>query len=239
MISSKSSIGDDSWTNIEHMIMSAIKLGKESWVGYGMSTLRKKFPESSRVKKLSGLFKESNEDWVEAESIYKEMLLDNPHDLYPRKRLIACLKAQGRFVDTIGAILDQLEVFSSDIELWHELSMIYMNQCAFSKAVVSFEEVLLSNPTSFYNLLVYAELLGSSGRWDLARKYYCKALQYRPNELRALWGILNSLISNPGDDKAVHSALVNECKRRLVSIYSAASGKITSKLALSIINRIE
>ena len=236
LVTKKSSaLGDDSWTALEHLVLSAIRLGNEQWVGYGLKVLRERFPGSSRVQKLVGLYRESKEDWTEAETIYKEMLHSNPTDLYPRKRLIACLKAQGRLNDTIQAIIDQLEIFSADPELWHELSMMYIRQFAFSRAVPAFEEVLLSNPTSFYNLLVYAEILASSGDWDMARKYYCKALQYRPNELRALWGLLNCLVTCEMKDSKTQVALMSQTKKRLLRVYEQHDNR-SSKIAVRMIN---
>ena len=232
-----SGLDDDSWTAMEHLVLSAVRLGRESWIGYGLKSLRDRFPDSNRVQRLVGLYRESKEDWSEAESIYKQMLQSNPTDLYPRKRLIACLKAQGRTHDTMQAIIDQLDIFSSDPELWHELSMMYISQCAFSRAVSTFEEVLLINPTSFYNLVVYAELLASSGDLALARKYYCKALQYRPGQLRALWGLLNCLVSSEMKDTKTHAALVNETKRRLISEYACVDNQ-SSKTAIRMINRM-
>ena len=228
-------LGDDSWTALEQLVLSAIRMGNEAWVGYGLKSLRDRFPGSNRVQRLVALYRESKEDWSEAESIYKEMLQAIPTDLYPRKRLIACLKAQGRTRDTIQAIIDQLEVFSSDPELWHELSMMYIRQCAFSRAVPSFEEVLLTNPVSFYNLVVYAELLASTGDWALARKYYCKALQYRPDQLRALWGLLNCLVSAEMKETKTHAALLSETKRRLINVYKPIDNN-SSKVAIRMIN---
>jgi tetratricopeptide (TPR) repeat protein len=234
----RSSLGDDSWTVIEQLVIAAIKLGRGPWIGYGLRLLRDKFPNSARVTKLAGLYKESKEDWEEAETLYKGMLAENATDLYPRKRMIACLKAQGRIADCIGAILDQIEVFSSDPELWHELSMLYARQCAFSKAVSAFEEVLLSNPTSFYNLVVYAELLASAGNWSAARKYYCKALQYRPDETRALWGLLNSLISAPIKDGKAQAAMLNSTKQRLIAVYEPHKHTNAAKLVISMVNSV-
>ena len=230
-----SGLGDDSWTALEQLVLSAIRMGNEAWIGYGLKALRDRFPGSNRVQRLVALYRESKEDWSEAESIYKEMLQANPTDLYPRKRLIACLKAQGRTRDTVQALIDQLEVFSSDPELWHELTMMYIRQCAFSRAVPSFEEVLLTNPTSFYNLLVYAELLASTGDWALARKYYCKALQYRPDQLRALWGLLNCLVSAEMRETKTHAALMTETKRRLLNVYKPIDNN-ASKAAIRMIN---
>ena len=232
---------DDKWTLLEKIVLSAIKLDNEQWVGYGLNILRTKFPNSDRVERLVALYREAKEDWIEAESVYKGMLSKSPDNMYARKRLIACLKAQGRTKDCINSLIDQLEIFSADGELWHELSMQYMTQVAFSRACASFDEVVLMDPRSFYNLLVYAELLASNSDWTLARKYYCKALEYRPTEVRALWGLLTCLVEGSSrkvdaKEAKVVAQLADGVKSRLSAVYSPID-TASAKLALKLIQR--
>lgn len=168
------------------------------------------------------------------------MLSVAPEDIYARKRLITCLKAQGRVKDAIAATIDQLEIFSTDAELWHELTMLYASECAFTKAVCASEELLLTDPSSFYNLLVHAELMASSGDWLLARKYYCKCLQYRSDEARALWGLLACLIETKPPPKLsdpMHAKLMCETKNRLTNAYTAID-TLSARSALSILKKV-
>lgn len=238
------SLGDEKWNLLERILIAAIKLDEEIWIGYCLKSLREKFPGSSRVERLVALYKESTQDYTEAESIYKKVLMKTPENIYVRKRLISCLKAQGRTKDAMNAIIDQLEIFSTDTELWHELCMMYMRQVAFSRAIFSFEEVLLADSKSFYNLLVYAELLASSGQSVMARKYYCKALEYRPIELRALWGVLTCIVpqqlgNKRSDEKEnrIVTQLRSEVKKRLIGIYAKQS-TTTAKVAIRMVERI-
>jgi len=231
-----SALGDEYWSVLERILLASIKLDVEPWIGFCLKALRSKFPGSGRVERSAALYKESKEDWAEAESIYREMLGKNPENVYARKRMVACLKAQGRIKDAIHAIIDQLEIFSTDSELWHELTMLYMSRVSFSRAVCSFEEVVLSDPKSFYNLLVYAELLASNSEWISARKYYCKALEYRSLEPRALWGLLTCLTGH-SEDLVVAEDLKRETKLRLVGIYSKID-TTTARLSLKMIERM-
>lgn len=236
----RGSLGSDKWTILERILLSAIKLGDEVWVGFCLTTLRKEFPYSGRVERFVALYKESQADWVEAENMYKSMLMKAPENVYARKRLITCLKAQGRVKDTVGALIDQLEIFSADTELWHELSMVYLSQVSFSKALTAMEELLLSDPKSFYNLLIYSEVLASTGELSLAIKYYCKALEYRPNEPRALWGICTCLSGSKkldAKDKKLQSELENEVVKRLKAIY-LRNETASAKLSLKALERI-
>lgn len=240
------SLGDEKWGLLERVLMAAIKLDIEPWIGYALKCLRAKFPGSERVERLAALYRESKEDWVEAEAIYKQMLSKAPESIYPRKRMIACLKAQGRTKDAIAAIIDQLDIFSTDVELWHELSMLYMSQGAYSRAASAFEEVLLSDPKSFYNLLVYAEIQFSANNAALARKYFSKALEFRPDEPRALWGLLSCLQDatlstgkkKDTNEEKLFSQLKSETKKRLEAIYRPIETN-SAKMCLEMLSRIE
>lgn len=232
LVSKGSSLGDERWSLIERILLAAIKLNVEPWIGYCLKELRQKFPGSTRVQKLVGIYKEALEDWSEAEIIYKGILVNHPDDIYVRKRMITCLKAQGRVGDAISATIDQLEVFSSDSELWHELTMLYASECSFTKAVGASEELLLSDPTNFYNILVHAELVLSSGDPTLARKYFCKSLQLRPEEPRALWGLLVCLVETKDE-----SRLLSETRARIERIY-ASNDSMDRRAVRSLLSKI-
>lgn len=238
LIAKGASLGNDKWTVLERVLLVAIKLDIEPWIGFCLNSLKKKFPSSTRVERLVGLYKEAKEDWTEAESIYKGMLSKSVDNVYARKRMIACLKAQGRFEDAIKAIIDQLEIFSTDTELWHELSMLYMSRVSFSRAASTFDEVLVADPKSFYNLVVYAEILASNSEWTLATKYYCKALEYRSSEPRALWGLLASLVEalSKKSNETLNS-LFGGTKKRLAGIYSEID-TVSALLALKMLDRM-
>lgn len=234
----KHSFGDEKYEWLEHLGRSAMLVSDTQTVVSVLSELNSAFPNSQRVHKLEILYEESKcseGGWANAEGSYKKLMEATPEDVYPRKRMIACLKAQGRVSDAIGAIKDQLEVFSSDVELWHEMGLLYLSQCAFSAAIFPLEEMLLSDPFSFYNLLIYAETLASSNDWALAQKYYCKALQYRPDELRALWGLLTCLAAKPNDK--MRAQLLSGCKTRMINIYQPLRTH-TSKICLQVIQDI-
>merc|ERR1711988_1589300 len=77
-----------------------------------------------------------------------------------------------------------------DQDVWHELAEFYIAECNLGKASFCFEELVLNNPRSIYNVVTYAELLYSQGDYDLSRKYYCLALELDSTNIRALWGFI-------------------------------------------------
>ena len=210
--------GSSGWDALECVVMKAIRLGYASWVSFGLEKLRSRFSRSIRVQKLVALQKESVCDWEEAERIYKEILSSQIEDLYCRKRLIACLKAQGRIEEAISAMLSQVEIFGTDAELWSELAVLYANELEYDKAVNAWNEVLCLEPNNFYNLVMYGELLFSSGEVETARAYFCKALTIRPFDLRTLWNLWQCVKNRTiPDDSPLRELL----QKRITGIYAS------------------
>jgi len=183
-------LGDELWTLYEQVFFAAIELGADEWRDFCIKKLLKKFPTSTRVERLKGIYKESLQEWSEAKTIYLGILKDKPEDTTTHKRLIAMHKQRGKPAEAIDAISTYLDTFCTDSEVWHELAELYIEVGSLQRAVFCFEDLILSNPRSMYFLLTYAELLYSTGDMELSRKYYCLASHLDGGCLRALWGLI-------------------------------------------------
>jgi len=162
--------------------------------------------------------------------IYNKILTDKPEDTMTRKRLIAMYKQKGRLSEAVDHINSYLETFSTDSEVWHELAELYIEAGSLSRALYCFEELMLANPRSLYHVLTYAELLYSTGDYELSRKYFSLASYLDSTSLRALWGLLavNMALAekDKSNDKLVQlQTFTNE---RLRNVYKdcGAHGKI-------------
>ncbi|CAM9429902.1 unnamed protein product, partial [Heterosigma akashiwo] len=51
-----SSLGDEVWTIYEQVFMASLDLGEQEVANHALNALKKKFPGSSRVKRLAGLY---------------------------------------------------------------------------------------------------------------------------------------------------------------------------------------
>mmetsp|Transcript_63218 Transcript_63218/g.124521 ORF Transcript_63218/g.124521 Transcript_63218/m.124521 type:complete len:287 (+) Transcript_63218:88-948(+) len=228
-------LGNDLWTVLEQVFLAAVDLGFEEWRDYCLKQLTKKFPSSVRVERLKGIQQESLEKWAEAKKIYEKILADKPEDTFTRKRLIAMLKQRGKIVEAIEAINTYLETFSTDAEVWHELAELYIEAGSLQRAVFCFEELVVSNPRSLYNVLSYAELLYSTGDIELSRKYFSLAAYLDGNNLRALWGLLAANMALQEKDKTsekmvqLHTFTIE----RLKTAYAGVGPQ--GKLALSLL----
>mmetsp|Transcript_23592 Transcript_23592/g.54924 ORF Transcript_23592/g.54924 Transcript_23592/m.54924 type:complete len:286 (+) Transcript_23592:76-933(+) len=194
-------LGNEVWTVMEQVFLAAAELGVDDWRDYCLKQLTKKFPNSHRVERLQGIYRESIEDWNEAKKIYNKLLEDQPEDVTTRKRLIAMYKQRGRMSEAVDAINSYLEIFCTDSEVWHELAEIYIEAGSMQRALFCFEELLLQNPRSMYHILTHAELLYSVNDLELSRKYFSLAAFLDSNSLRALWGLLMVSLALAEKDK--------------------------------------
>ena len=128
-----------------------------------------------------------------------------------------------------------LEVFQNDLEVWEELTDVYLSMQQFAKAAYCYEEVLLNTPENFWVVLRYGEMIYSAGgleKFTLARKYFIQAFVLNPKCIRALWALLqctvtiNSIKPDPTNAKIKEKA----CKY-LTQEYKAINVDITPFLA--------
>lgn len=188
--SSQRALGSEAWTVMEQVFLAAVELGRADWRDYCLKQLTKKFPSSQRVERLKGIHAESIEDWAEAKKIYQAILLEKPEDTVTAKRLITMYKQRGKVTECIDHINQYLDVFTTDSEVWHELAELYIQSGSLLRAVFCFEELIAANPRSMYHILTYAELLYSTGEFELSRKYFSLASYLDGACLRALWGLV-------------------------------------------------
>jgi len=229
-------LGPEQWTVMEQVFLAAVELGADDWRNYCLKQLTNKFPSSLRVERLKGLYQESLGSWNEAKNIYKKILADKPEDTPTQKRLIAMCKQQGRPAEAIEEINKYLDTFSTDPEVWHELAELYIEAGSLPRAVFCFEELIVSNPRSMYHILTYAELLYSTGDFELCRKYFCLAAYLDGECLRALWGLLAVCAALAEKDKSNEKMgqLQGFATERLKAVYkgSGSHGKVALALLM-------
>lgn len=231
-------LGNELWTVMEQVFIAAVELGVDPWRDYCLKTLDKKFPNSLRVERLKGVKAESTEKWDEAKIIYEKILKDKPEDTLTRKRLVAVQKQRGKIPEAIDELIQYLDQFSVDSEVWHELAELYIEVGSLSRALFCFEELMMSNPRSMYFVLSYAELLYSTGDFELSRKYFSLAAYLDSSNLRALWGLYAANMALAEKDKNKDNKmeeLQNFCIQKLKATYKSAGGS-HAKIALALLD---
>eukprot|EP00108_Taenia_solium_P003208 TsM_000481700 transcript=TsM_000481700 gene=TsM_000481700 len=194
-------LGNEKWIILEQVLIAALDVGNLDLAQVCLNHLRKRFPDSSRVKRLHGMYLEALNQTDEARNIYKQILDKETADVIARKRLITIFKAQGCINNAIDELNKYLKIFMADVEAWGELSDLYLAQGDYKHAAFCMEELILANP---HNHLLHerlAEIKYSEGgveNLELARAYFAQACRINPLNIRALYGLILAASSLSG-----------------------------------------
>ena len=135
------------------------------------------------------------------------------------KRRASMYRTAGYLEKCINELNLYLETFQDDVEVWEELTDIYLSIQHFAQAAYCYEEVLLLTPENFWVVLKYGEIVYSVGGLEkliLARKYFIEALVLNPKCVRAMWALyqctlnVNAVKPDPVNTKVKEKAL-EEC----------------------------
>lgn len=189
----RSKLGSDEWTLYEQVAIAAMDCQQLDVAKDCLKSLRKKFPESTRVARLECMLLEAKGSWAEAENAYARLLEDNSLDQAIHKRKVAMAKAQGNISSAIECLNKYLEIFMADHDAWRELAEIYVSLQMYKQAAFCYEELILSQPTVPLYHLAYAEVLYTLGGLEnlqMAKKYYASTIDLTGGKnTRALFGI--------------------------------------------------
>uniref|UniRef100_G3NP30 ER membrane protein complex subunit 2 n=1 Tax=Gasterosteus aculeatus aculeatus TaxID=481459 RepID=G3NP30_GASAC len=170
-----SKLGDDVWIIYEQVMIAALDCSRDDLALTCLQELRKQFPDSHRVKRLSGMRLEALERYDEANKHYDAILQDDPTNTAARKRKISILKAQGKSAEAIRELNEYLEHYG--------------------KAAFCLEELMMTNPHNHLYCEQYAEVKYTQGgleNLELSRKYFAQALRLNNRNMRALFGLYMS-----------------------------------------------
>ena len=183
------------WSIYEQIFVAALDVGNETLASTCLNPLRKKFPDSLRVKKLIGMQYECQGEFKRARILYDTLLATNPGELSILKRLVAAFKGEGDLVRAVEELHNVLKIFYHDQQLWEELAEIHLSMGDFSSAAFCFEELVLLGPGVGAYHLRLADIYYSMGDVEnclKARKHYtmCLNVQCGRLNLRAMYGLL-------------------------------------------------
>lgn len=207
-----SKLGNEIWVVYEQVCIAALDFCRLDLAEECIKALRKQFPNSTRVYRLTGMLYEADQNYEGAQQIYDRVLEDDPANLPIRKRKIAILKAQNLFIETITEMNKYLADFMGDQDAWMELSDLYIGQCDYPKAAFCLEELILQQPHNHLFHQRYAEVhytIGTQDSIEKARKYFAMALKLDPSNTRALYGLFLSSSMNPNKSSSRRNPNIN------------------------------
>uniref|UniRef100_A0A665VK58 ER membrane protein complex subunit 2 n=1 Tax=Echeneis naucrates TaxID=173247 RepID=A0A665VK58_ECHNA len=189
-----SKLGDDIWIIYEQVMIAALDCSRDDLALTCLQELRKQFPDSHRVKRLSGMRLEALERYDEANKHYDAILQDDPTNTAARKRKISILKAQGKSTEAIRELNEYLEqrLYCCSSQRKSRGERIISH---YGKAAFCLEELMMTNPHNHLYCEQYAEVKYTQGgleNLELSRKYFAQALRLNNRNMRALFGLYMS-----------------------------------------------
>ncbi|XP_062836159.1 ER membrane protein complex subunit 2 isoform X1 [Anolis carolinensis] len=198
-------LGDDIWIIYEQVMIAALDCSRDDLAVFCLQELRRQFPGSHRVKRLTGMRFEAMERYDDAIQLYDRILQEDSTNTAARKRKIAIRKAQGKNAEAIRELNEYLEQFVGDQEAWHELAELYINEHDYAKAAFCLEELMMTNPHNHLYCQQFAEVKYTQGgleNLELSRKYFSQALKLNNRNMRALFGLYMSASHIASNSKA-------------------------------------
>eukprot|EP01035_Chromulina_nebulosa_P019605 gene19605-25512_t len=138
------------WNLIEQILLSSLDLGLLDTAKLYLDRLIRKFPQSVRVGRLSGMYNEAKGEYERALFIYNEYLKENPASILLMKRKVAVHKTLGKLDDAVEELNVILKLFPFDLSSWIELASIYLTIGDLQSAAHCYEEVILLEPQNHY-----------------------------------------------------------------------------------------
>eukprot|EP01017_Pseudomicrothorax_dubius_P046350 TRINITY_DN814_c0_g1_i5.p1 TRINITY_DN814_c0_g1~~TRINITY_DN814_c0_g1_i5.p1 ORF type:complete len:150 (+),score=10.84 TRINITY_DN814_c0_g1_i5:568-1017(+) len=134
------------------------------------------------------------------------------------------MKTRGTAQEYIEGLNNLLKDNMNDTETWLELGLVYLNNLSWSRALYSYEQVILITPSLLYAYVRIAEILytlGSSENLYQARNYLCYAIIHDQEITRALWTLFAvcRAIERSGRSDNKNSYLLQLCQKRLKLYY--------------------
>uniref|UniRef100_A0A0V0J7N1 ER membrane protein complex subunit 2 n=1 Tax=Schistocephalus solidus TaxID=70667 RepID=A0A0V0J7N1_SCHSO len=219
-------LGQEKWVILEQVFVAALDVGNGEVAKSCLKTLRTRFPQSSRVDRLLGMFCEFERRYDQARTVYNKILEDDPANTVARKRFIAILKAQGQIKEAVDELNKYLKVFMADTEAWGELADLYLQQGDFKHAAFCVEEMMLASP---HNHLLHQRLAeikyteGGTENLEISRSYFAQACLLNPTNLRALFGLLlvSSILTGVSGGKSSGGDVTNHKGSAILSLSAA------------------
>nr|CAG4638705.1 EOG090X0CGE [Cyclestheria hislopi] len=186
-------LSDEGWLVLEQVFVAALDCHNMKVANNCLTRLDNEFPGSLRVRRLKAMKFEALEKYQDALDVLNSIIEKDETNAAPRKRKVAILKSQGKYVEAIKELSDYLKIFMADQEAWLELCDLYISQQDWNKAAFCVEELLLHNPHNHLYAQRYAEIKytqGGSDNLEIARSYYAFAAKLNPNNVRAIYGLI-------------------------------------------------
>jgi tetratricopeptide (TPR) repeat protein len=113
--------------------------------------------------------------------------------------------------EIVKSLSAYLSNYMSDTEAWEQLFQIYFGERHYEQAAYCMEELITLRPSNWGYYLKYAEACFMLGDWQMAKKYFCRVIDFNPGNIRAAVGVKKCLKqANNGKSDAQLDQLVTD-----------------------------
>lgn len=160
---------------------------------------KNKFGSSeTKIQRMEASFNELNNNFGKSIETFKKLIKANQDDRTSLKKYLALIKIKFNLTNIkeyVEYLNDYLKIYMDDVDIWFELSDIYLLTSNYNKAIFCLEEVLLHHPNNYMIYTKIGDILSSFNNTDSTLnsiKYYSQSINIKPN-LKAFWGLFYAL----------------------------------------------
>ncbi|KAG4305197.1 hypothetical protein PORY_001367 [Pneumocystis oryctolagi] len=192
--------GDEIWEIYEQTFLAALEIGEDELASQCLTKLLKKFPTSTSIIVLKGLYLEAIGNTSEALKYYNDILSMDESNIPILKRKITLLRSLGRTEEAVNELVKFLDIWYLDAEAWAELADIYFSFHLYKKASFCYSELLLLQPSSHliharYALVLYIQSFTKPDLLHIATREYLRSIELYKNFLQGFCGLKQCCIS--------------------------------------------
>lgn len=155
---------------------------------------KKTFGNETKIIRMQTAYNEMLENYDLSLNTFKNLIKLNQDDRISLKRYLAIFKLKynlSNIKDYTEILNEYLKIYMDDVDIWAELSDIYLLTNNYNKALFCLEEILLFFPNNYMIYTKIGDILSSFNNTESAQnalKYYSQSILINPS-LNAFWGI--------------------------------------------------
>lgn len=225
----KNSLESEQFFYKEKLFNFALELKKIDVAQKLLKEFKSEFGREAKIIRMEASFYELTENYEVAIETFKKLIKANQEDRVALKRYLATLKIKFNLINVkeyTEFLAEYLKIYMDDVDVWFELSDVYLLTNNYNKAVFCLEEVLLFFPNNYGVYTRIGDVLCSFNNTESALsalKYYSQSVLVKPT-LKAFWGIFYACNIALKYNKTLEEKNANLMKIAKVSILNYYEG---------------
>lgn len=160
--------------------------------------LKKEYGNETKIIRMEANLNEINNQYDFSLETFIKLIRKNQDDRLSLKHYLGMLKIKynlSNIKDYTEILNEYLKIYMDDMEIWYELSDIYLLTNNYNKAIYCLEEALLHYPNNYQIYTKIGDVHSSFNNTDSAMnaiKYYSQSVLIHPS-LKAFWGLFYAI----------------------------------------------